>query len=117
MLYAIDIKSFINRHVFYTVMAFPLVAGALGLSTVIGGHITRQVAMSGLRQGLTQFGTALPFGAGYSFGTYVGFPKNYSSQSKNTTHVYKLTMPFGYYRRRRFRRYGYRRYRPWYRRY
>lgn len=63
-------------------MAFGILPMILGASTIVGGHLTRQTITSGLRSGLGQFGQSLPFGAGYSLGTYLGFPKNYKGDSK-----------------------------------
>lgn len=100
-------------------MPFPAIPAILGASTLVGGHITRQAIVSGARSGLGQFGQSLPFGAGYSLGTYLGFPKNYSQgNSYNRTSTYYLQMPYGYYPRRRYRRSRYPRYpRRSYRRY
>lgn len=89
-------------------MPFPAIPTILGASTVVGGHLTRQTILSGARSGFSQFGQALPFGAGYSLGTYLGFPKNYQTpQSSNSTTFYvNNKMPYGYYPRRRYSRYG-----------
>lgn len=104
-------------------MAFPLIPLALGFSTVVGGHLTRQVAISGIRHGLGTFGQGVPFGAGYSLGTYLGFPKNFQEKSSYASTKIIRVMPYGYsrYPRRRYyrrrRSYGYRRYSRYYRRY
>lgn len=109
-------------------MPFPAIPAILGASTVVGGHLTRATVISGARSGLGQFAQALPFGAGYSFGTYIGFPKNYQSKGLTTKQVFiHSKMPYGrryYGRYRRYSRYSrfgrsrYRRYgRRYYRRY
>lgn len=87
------------------IMPFPAIPALLGVSTVVGGHITRQAVLSGARSGLSQFGQSLPFGAGYSLGTYLGFPKNY--QQRNTYKhqsftLYGNKMAYGYSRRKTF---------------
>ncbi len=78
------------------------------------GHLARfgVTAQSG-RSALGQFAQALPFGAGYSFGTYVGFPKNYykknSLRNRYNTLITRVnaSMPFGRsYSRRYSRRYS-----------
>lgn len=65
-------------------MPFPAIPAILGASTVVGGHVTKQAIISGAKSGLGQFGQSLPFGAGYSLGTYLGFPKNYQQSDGNT---------------------------------
>jgi len=99
-------------------MPFPLLAGILGASTVVGGHLTRQFVVSGARKGLGTFAQALPFGAGYSFGTYIGFPKNYARVS-NTYRGQTISFNedrMSYYQNRRYSQ-GYNRYPPRRRRY
>lgn len=110
-------------------MAFPLAAMMLGASTIVAGQLTKQTVQSGLKSGLGQFAGSLPFGAGYSLGTYLGFPKNYQLSSTNQFNknpTYYLGMPYGRYYNRRYSRYGrrrygrygrYRRYGRYYRRY
>lgn len=92
----------------------------------IAGYLSRNLAMNtsfGLsgpniaKHAVSQFVQAVPFGAGYSFGTYVGFPKNYSHNGLNRETTINLSMPYyrrNYYGRYRRRRYGYRSYRRWY---
>lgn len=89
----------------------PLAAG-LGRAAKIGYY------------GSKFMGSGFGFGATYSLGTYVGFPGNYQERkSSNRSNIYNITMPFGYYPRRRYSRrysrysrYG-RRYSRYYRRY
>lgn len=83
-------------------MPFPAIPAILGASTVVGGHLTRHTILRGAQSGLAQFGQALPFGAGYSFGTYLGFPKNYEQKNlKSTTLTIKRPKKMPYYRRTR----------------
>lgn len=103
-------------------MVFPV--AMLGAASIIGGHAARiGITSASLRGFSGQFVQSLPFGAGYSLGTYLGFPKNYQQKGSNSkvSHVYLNRMPYGYYpRRRSYRRYGRRYYsrRPrYYRRY
>lgn len=90
----------------------------------IGGHAARiGVTGSGVRGFAGTFAQSLPFGAGYSFGTYVGFPKNYQpskTYNKQSPTFTLNTMAYGGYGRRygrRYSRYGRRRYYRRYRRY
>ena len=89
-------------------MPFPIIPAVLGVSTVVGGHFTRATVTLGISKGVGQFAGSLPFGAGYSLGTYLGFPKNFQvSSGKDKRKSYYLnTMPYGYYPRRRYSRYG-----------
>lgn len=95
-----------------------------GLAPMILQRITGS-SRSLLEQALypkTEYGRTLgplAYGALYSGGTYLGFPGNYNkSQRLSNPYEYNLDMPYGYYRRRRYRRYGYgRRYYRNYRRY
>lgn len=90
-------------------MAFIL--GALGSAL---GHASRiGITATSLRSAGGTFAQSLPFGAGYSLGTYLGFPKNYqnSTTNFNRTQVLYLnrnSMPYGRKIRvwsRRLRRY------------
>lgn len=96
-----------------------------GATTSIWSYLASNLASNssfGLNQATaraigTQFVKAIPFGAGYSFGTYAGFPKNYmnSNQNFNTNvQLYHSNMPFN---RRTGRWYPYRGYRRYFRRY
>lgn len=73
------------------------------------GHKLRELGSTALQ--------GFPFGAGYSFGTYAGFPGNYQGKKYNLSKA-SFTMPYGYYRsyypRRSYRRYRRSRYRPRY---
>lgn len=78
-------------------MVFPL-AG------LVAGHVSRFGLSTVMKQGSGQFVQALPFGAGYSLGTYLGFPKNYQSKSSNrlkSSFTINNNMPMGSYRRTR----------------
>lgn len=96
-------------------MVFPI------LPAILGAGIRFGLTATSLRSGVATFAGALPFGAGYSFGTYLGFPKNYQSR-RNSVRVINLgsfgktKMPFGYGygSRRRYSRYS--RYQPFRRR-
>ncbi len=83
-------------------MVFPL--AVLGAASVIGGHAARiGITSAHARQFAGTFAQSLPFGAGYSFGTYVGFPKNYQSTSyyaRGSSVNLGTGMPYG-------RRYGF----------
>ena len=78
-----------------------MVAGAaVPILGAISGHTARiGITSGGLRSFGGQFAQSLPFGAGYSLGTYLGFPKNYQSQpiGSNTSPTYELrsSMPLG----------------------
>ncbi len=79
----------------------PLLAGA----SVLGGHAVRMgITSASVRGAASQFAQSLPFGAGYSLGTYLGFPKNFqpkeSRNYNNQSNSLEL-MPYGYYPRRR----------------
>lgn len=109
-------------------MVFPLAIAGL-----FGAHALRfGITAGGLRTGMSQFASSLPFGAGYSLGTYLGFPGNYASRNRyqkpiRGSTIYN-TMPYGRYGRSRYpsRRYSryprrstysrFSRYRPRYRR-
>ena len=104
-------------------MVFPL-----ALAGLFGAHALRfGITSSGLRTGMSQFASSLPFGAGYSLGTYLGFPGNYQSRSRSRSFKSKSivinNMPYGrsysrYGRSSRYSRYGRgRRYTPRYSRY
>ena len=91
------------------------------------GHAARfAITGTSLKASAGTFAQALPFGAGYSFGTYLGFPKNYQSRSsgfqKSSNMSFSLDnqMPYGSgYGRPRYSRYGrsrYSRYQPFRRR-
>lgn len=55
------------------------------------GHLARfGITSTSLKAGAGQFAQALPFGAGYSFGTYVGFPKNYQNSGKQNYASYSM---------------------------
>lgn len=96
-------------------------ASIAGRAAMLAGSAAPLFSARAIGSSLLQ---SLPYGAGYSFGTYLGFPKNYSG---NRTYykqgvMYINHMPYGRYggygygryRRRRY----YRRYRPrYYRRY
>ena len=90
-------------------MVFPLAIAGLFASHALRLGITS----GGLRTGVSQFASSLPFGAGYSFGTYLGFPKNYTRKSYKRL-VSTNNMPFGRgygrYQSRRYSRYPSRRY-------
>lgn len=100
------------------------IAGLIATGGILGGHLSRHVVMSGFRTAGSQFIQSLPFGAGYSLGTFIGFPRNYQSKSSNRG-ITRINLDMAYYRRyggyRRYGRYGrrygrrsYRRYRRWY---
>ncbi len=92
-------------------MVLPLIATA----GAVGGHLARfGVTSASLRTAGGTFAQSLPFGAGYSFGTYIGFPKNYQGSYSNTNkpHTYSFNyMPYGNYRssfgQRNYSRYRY----------
>lgn len=80
-----------------------MVIGALAPAL---GHLARiGVTSTSARSAAGTFAQSLPFGAGYSFGTYIGFPKNYQSNNYNKTKVFYLSkkMPYG---RRSYSRYN-----------
>ena len=74
-------------------MVFPLVAAAAGHALRFG------LTSSSLRIAGGTFAQALPFGAGYSFGTYLGFPGNYKKRSGSRSFKTKPNvinnMPYG----------------------
>jgi hypothetical protein len=103
----------------------PFLAPIIGAAGIIGGHTARiGITSSGVRSFGSQFVQSLPFGAGYSLGTYLGFPKNFQENSgfqstKIAGELFYNEMP---YYRTRYSRYGRRRYtyrygRRYYRRY
>ena len=50
----------------------------------LGDYATQVLCrFGGLRTGMSQFASSLPFGAGYSLGTYLGFPGNYQNRSRS----------------------------------
>lgn len=58
-----------------------MVVQAVGALGILGGHASRiGITSASLKAGAGQFAQSLPFGAGYSLGTYLGFPKNYQSK-------------------------------------
>lgn len=64
------------------------------------GHFARiGITSASLKAAGGTFAQSLPFGAGYSFGTYLGFPKNYGDTTnfKKTQTVYlnRKEMPYG----------------------
>ena len=62
-------------------MVFPLIPA-------IAGHALRfGITSTSARSALGTFGQSLPFGIGYSFGTYVGFPGNYQSRRRSAISV------------------------------
>ncbi len=66
-------------------MVGPLLA-AIPLAGLLTGHaarigITRFAATTQARAMTSTFAQSLPFGVGYSFGTYLGFPGNYRQNS------------------------------------
>lgn len=90
-------------------------AAALPAIAVASGHAARiGITSSGMRSFGAQFVQSLPFGAGYSLGTYIGFPKNYQNKKYNTKGRSYYLMPYGYYPRRRYGRRYYNRRRPRY---
>lgn len=91
----------------------PPAIGALGANFARIG-ITSATMKANL---IPNFVQSLPYGAGYSLGTYLGFPKNYSNNTNKQAKTYYLRMPYYYSRYpRRYRRYRRRTYRS-YRRY
>lgn len=67
-----------------------MVAPLLGL---IAGHAARMgITQASIKGGAGQFAQSLPFGAGYSLGTYLGFPKNYQSSDRNTNKVQRFIL-------------------------
>lgn len=70
------------------------------------GHMARLgVTSASAKGGLGQFAQSLPFGAGYSLGTYLGFPKNYSTSSKGYQPIsFTLDNDMAYNRNRSRRR-------------
>lgn len=68
----------------------------LGVLAPVAGHFARFGITSGsLKVGAGQFAQALPFGAGYSAGTYLGFPGNYQNKNYNRQPVtYRLGMNY-----------------------
>lgn len=80
----------------------------LGAASVLGGHAARLgITSAGVRGFGGQFVQSLPFGAGYSLGTYLGFPKNYQQRQSSYSRLsnYTLDMPYGYGYGNRYGRY------------
>lgn len=69
-------------------MVAPLVGG------VVAAGVRYMITTQGLREAAKQFATSLPFGVGYSLGTYLGFPKNYSQQSSYQSQPVRYLMPY-----------------------
>jgi hypothetical protein len=103
-------------------VVFPLAGLGVASLGAFGGHAARiGITSTGLRSFGSQFAQSVPFGAGYSFGTFIGFPKNYNPATGSYTRTHQVWYPnmaFGsFYQPRRYRRYRSRRYRRYSNRY
>lgn len=68
------------------------------------GHLTRiGITSSSARSAAGTFAQSLPFGAGYSFGTYVGFPGNYKSKYDRTQTINLTPAKSNMYHNRNYR--------------
>lgn len=70
--------------------------GLITASSFAGQAATNILGRSAVKEGISQFTKALPFGSGYAFGTYIGFPGNYNRKSYNSrVSTFSLDMPYG----------------------
>lgn len=90
----------------YTLIPPPIIM-VLPFLPAIAGHALRfGLTSSSARSALGTFAQSLPFGAGYSFGTYIGFPKNYQSRSARTLKTNTITINNNKMPYRRYSRYS-----------
>ena len=70
-------------------MVIPLLPAIIGHGARIG------ITSASVKAGAGQFAQSLPFGAGYSLGTFVGFPKNYQGQPTKLYKAQQITFNQG----------------------
>lgn len=79
----------LTTDVFFIIM----VVQAVLVPLTLAGHFARAgITTASLTKAASTFAQSLPFGAGYSLGTYLGFPKNYQNFNRYSYKSQKFTI-------------------------